>query len=302
VGGAFAFGGALDGDFVAQVIDGNDVHIGPGTHTLGEAITFPAGGAAARQRWMGYNTSRGDDPTGANRPTIACGAFIATGALLNDVYNLIFTGTAADVFISAGSSHIVNCKSTNSSGSGNRSAFSASGGRPQFVKCESISTNGYGFNTTAAAFAAFQCYAHDSVQGYVLLDNCDVIGSFADTCSGTGILLNATSVNDCLVANNTVYGCAVGIGGSGVGNVIVNNILDGNTTDLSWGALGNANTNLIDYNCLNGTTKRTNVAAGAHDVDSDPLLVDPANGDFSLDTSSPCFDAGMQPDSTIGIV
>jgi hypothetical protein len=51
-----------------------------------------------------------------------------------------------------------------------------------------------------------------------------------------------------------------------------------------------------DHNCVyNNTTANYNgagLAAGANDINADPLMVDPANADFRLTTNSPCINRG----------
>ena len=54
---------------------------------------------------------------------------------------------------------------------------------------------------------------------------------------------------------------------------------------------------MCDHNCVyeNSGPGYVNVEPGAHDVDVDPLFVDPENGDFHLTPQSPCIDAGANP-------
>ena len=49
-----------------------------------------------------------------------------------------------------------------------------------------------------------------------------------------------------------------------------------------------------DYNLVwnNHPDYESNVIPGVHDLSTDPLFVDPANGDYHLQPSSPCIDAG----------
>ena len=76
--------------------------------------------------------------------------------------------------------------------------------------------------------------------------------------------------------------------------------------DQDGGADANAIAN-FDYNCLYedstngvkwGSTTHSTIAAyisaeEANSINSDPLYTDKASGDFSLDTGSPCIDAGV---------
>jgi hypothetical protein len=50
----------------------------------------------------------------------------------------------------------------------------------------------------------------------------------------------------------------------------------------------------LDYNDLwnNEYGGYAGVSPGDHDISADPLLVDPANGNFHLDTGSSCIDKG----------
>lgn len=95
-------------------------------------------------------------------------------------------------------------------------------------------------------------------------------------------------------------------------NIFVNNISSGNTCELYCEHGGdndgtNGSGNIYIHNCFGaetsnfiywGANKSTydawEVAYGSstHSVESDPLMTDPANGDFTLQKNSPCRDAG----------
>ena len=51
---------------------------------------------------------------------------------------------------------------------------------------------------------------------------------------------------------------------------------------------------LLDFNDVwnNPGGDYVGVTPGVHDISADPLLVDPANGDYHLSNGSPCIDAG----------
>jgi hypothetical protein len=77
VGGAFTLGGNLDTDFWAskQKVAGNIIYIKAGTYVLQESVSFQNSGTSALPiQVVGYNATRGDSPTGSNRPLINCGA------------------------------------------------------------------------------------------------------------------------------------------------------------------------------------------------------------------------------------
>jgi len=127
------------------------------------------------------------------------------------------------------------------------------------------------------------------------------------------------------VYNNVCYANDIGIGAWGsdslnndqfTNNLFKNNILFDNTTRelvAKWGAENDGTVgsgNVYVNNCLGveaasfiewgvGVYKstyddwETSYGATTNSVEADPLMTDPANGDFTLQATSPCIDAGV---------
>lgn len=297
VGGAFLLGGTLDDDFLSAQVAGNTIWVKAGSYTAGENISPSASGTIATVTFfLGYNASRGDKPTGANRPLIDFGAYYMYTNNFWYTAHLRFTGTAAQVYLLGTSNIIRNCYASNTSGTASRSAFYNTSAGIQYIECEAVSTNGYAFRGVTEGSQFVFCYAHDSSTGFEAGDT--YIGCFADTCT-TGF--NASPTVTRTYMNCVAYGCTTGINSAGSFATTINCIVDGNTTGISYTATYSVQPELTIHNCLDNTTNYNNGSAGADDVVADPKLNDPANGDFSLQSGSPCFDAGLQPTTKIGI-
>jgi hypothetical protein len=301
VGGSVKIGGSLDHEFWAAVnkTAGNDIYVQPGTYTLGETITAACAPTyTAPIRIIGYNTVRGDIPQGTDRPLINCtAAWIANfGINFLMLYNLRFTGASTSTFICY-TCISVNCYFENISGNANKIAFSNAGNSAILFHCELVSTNGIAAQFADPDGLCVSCYIHDSAQG-ILYGGAS--GCVIANCTTAGMLLTSDAAfND--VHGNIFYNCGIGIKGQTEGSVtIINNIFHTCTTGLSW--TNRAVFPFLDFNCFyNNTTDVTNVTKGPNDITDDPLLKSPVTGDFTLLANSPCFDAGMQLGSIVGL-
>jgi hypothetical protein len=261
-----------------------------GTMTLTGAIAIDADGTAVLPVTVRGMSSAGTaNPTGNDRPLIASGTygpsnFNASYWIWEDVR---FTGTGSQCLRIGGSTRVRRCSAYNSSTTADRSAFYGSQ-YASFSDCEAQSAYGIGFNCSGSAGQYLtRCYIHDCNQGagspagitcnsYAFADSCII-----DTCS-VGIVCAANAM--IVPSHCTIYGCPVCISGTTAYNVIAeNNIFAGaaGTEDgPTWTTAQPIN--WWDYNChYNLDPDRTNVAAGAHDFDADPLFTNAANGDFS---------------------
>ena len=115
---------------------------------------------------------------------------------------------------------------------------------------------------------------------YVLVDNS----------SGKAIVISDTA--DATLSSGTLYGNGNGLTDNSSGSItMVNSIVWGNTTAIDGDPV-------VTYSDVQGAY------TGTGNIDSDPLFVDAANGDFNLDLLSPCIDSGdptavYDPDSTV---
>ena len=114
--------------------------------------------------------------------------------------------------------------------------------------------------------------------------------------------LGALTVNGSTIRDNVANVAYTGGIGGGIYHdsgalTITNSTLSGNSADYGGGGISNytlLGSPLLDYNDVWNNTGDNyyNVTPGVHDISADPLLVDPANGDFHLSAGSPGIDTG----------
>ena len=290
IGGALSLGSADDAVFESMEA-GNTMHIKAGTYTMGGNVAMAKNGTEfASIILRGYNAARNDNPTGANRPTLAFGANTANFGNYVDFGHLIFTITAANGVEAGTGSITTNCKSTNSSVTAGRDAFSITSA--MLIDSEAISTNGQALTIDTTGNCKINGnYLHDSDYGVSIgaADGCVISFNIIDTIVTAGI--NAGSVsNDHVIMNNSIYGAATPAGSStginfaattGIRTLVMNNIISGFVTGINSAAVVTAN--LFRNNDLfNNTTNYTNVTAGTGSITTDPGFTDAPNGNFAV--------------------
>lgn len=306
VGGAWIFDVVYTNAFFSSTNKASyDIcHVKSGTYT-----NFGTSGAntiaKSYMRMQGYDATRGDQPTGNARPFLSTGNNVSyinwSGSYGQMEYMRIdstYSSGTTPTISSTGVFFVIrNCKIT-------RSGFTdAYGHRMQSawsraIACEYENTTGYGLQITQEGCCAEWCYAHDSKYGIttsssnakgITVENCII-----DTCSSLGISLYFGG----RVLNTTIYNCLTGVQFTSFYGFVVNTIIH----TCGTGIYGNEEV-YSDNNCLyNNTTDRSNGnVAGPNDVGSNPLLADPANQDFTLESLSPMFDAGIKLGAAVGL-
>lgn len=281
-----------------SMVAGNKAYVKVGTYSWG-ALTTTGGSGSATVSVIGYNTTHNDNPVGANRPTItATGTF--TIGTYNKIRNLIVTSTLNSAvplnFPSTSAFGMcINCKVSNAG-----TAAGAIYGGQYFtaIGCECICGNGYAIQAKEAA-GIINCYLHDSTSGYTTAAiNTVFTGTVFDTCT-TGISAGHDMI---AVVNCIFYNCGTGFNRTGGAlQSFINTIFHTNTTAISNNTSPGAvheNYNVF-YN--NGTDRSSaSIDVGPNSITSDPLLTDPANGDFTISSASPAKDLGFAIQGTTG--
>ncbi|MFZ2937669.1 MAG: hypothetical protein WA066_03070 [Candidatus Omnitrophota bacterium] len=296
IGGALNVGGSLEDDFFEEISganaeDGISVYFynnnstSTVTFTPSEAIAIAgAGGTLAPIKIIGYKTTRGDNPTGASRPTIAMGANPLTWGTNFEIYNLIFTGTAANSINIGINGKLVNCKSTNLSTTINRNSIAMY--NPSYVfNSGSISYNGNAITYGDIIGHIIGCYIHDSGVGIfssAIGSKVTILNNIIESCFTASIQFTGAQIGTNVIYGNTFYGSenTTGIGVSlaaGITDIkIMNNIFYGFATGVSHGTAGQT-VGYDDYNdYFNNDTDVSNWTKGSNDQAVNPTFTNVA--------------------------
>ena len=319
-GGVGNLGGACAG--LDQVIDvpttsdltaGNIVYVKAGTYVESIALTTAIdGGNGTPIRVIGYNSTRSDEPTGANRPIFSGNNSLVTGITITDLdgwsyENLVFRSYTGDC-ISQGTGSSGSARFINVSAAWCSDGFELARDSVLIV-CEANNNADDGVSTSGARnYGFFFNSFHDNTGSGVFLNtgtagNSTFVGNAIFGNGDDSIVTNSGSGIRYAI-NNTIYG-NTGAGTDGFNDSLASNtntallILLNNTSSANGQYAYNFSggtdvTNLVDYsNYFGHATELNNVDEGQFNTgDSDPLLQSPS-ADLSLQNTSPLLGAGL---------
>ena len=308
LGGATAsYTGQTTTTLAASLVAGNiGYHKGSGQTWNEAGVLGVAGTNALPMVVEGYNTTRGDAPTGTLRPTNARAGAGTIGINITGGFyilkHLVVSGAGTiGIQLTANFGIFRNVRVTGSGTVG----FEINANDVQLIQCEADLNVSQGIDLLGARDRVVSSYVHHNtmlgIQSTTSLD-VSILSSIIARNSGHGIWLTGTP--DALIVGNTIdcNSSAVSCGSSAVdginintstdfdaGSVITNNILSNNGRDgirkvTSTGTNSNA---YLDYNNYFGNVgaARTNVAAGPHDLALNPTYADAGGGNYAIGTN-----------------
>ena len=154
-----------------------------------------------------------------------------------------------------------------------------------------------------STLAGVSCYTSSVIIEYNIFDNNPLNGIY---CSSGNELFHHTTIRKNLITNstrgilchlwdgikiinNSIIGNQYGIVESSSEIFIINNIIDGIINDFDFYLYSPPP--IVAYSCTSEALPVHSIDGGGNIV-SNPLFVDPENGNFNLLESSPCIDAG----------
>lgn len=267
----------------SEVVGGNIVWIKNEAWSEQASITVTGSSVNGDIRWVGYNSTRGDAPTGSTRPTNnrASGAGgIQCNVSRNQFENLIVSNSSGIGFDSSSQINCLNCRATSNSSHG----FNV-GGALGF--CESDGNLGNGVNATGTIYCIGNYFSGNLGNGFAGSSNTfTLIFNICANNFGAGINFTtgiATIRNNTLHSNG-IFGTQDGLIATtpGAKTIITNNIFSNNTR---YGVnMTNGNGVFWDYNDFfsNTTAARNNAPAGTNDLALDPQYKNASGGDFRI--------------------
>ncbi len=288
--GTGRIGGALSlptSATVAAMVAGNTAWVKYGTYDVsGASVAIgTAGTNIAQINFSGYKTTRGDNPTLTDRPTLSLVTRYFQPANYWTVSNIIFTGTGTVVVSGFSYSTFKNCKFSGSNAAG--IAFSSIGYQVKIIGCEFSQTGGTALSLDWGPYLLHGNYIHNSATCFNNNDSNSTIAEFNifSTCSTAAASFNYANLGNKFISN-TFYGgetpTGIGINGGLAHNLtILNNIFYGFVTAIS---MTTAYTDCyVNYNNFyNNTSDVSNFTKGLNDIALNPQFVSPSTGDFRI--------------------
>ena len=314
--GVGVMGGALDHPhrMAAAYTKNNILYIKSGTYVKIGANTFVFQPTVSLNQGyfkvVGYDTSRSTIPTGTNRPLLDGNSDTATcfsETTRVTIENIRFENATGDG--ATGAITYYNCKFAGNGDDGVNAENSS------FVNCEFSSNTGDGNSWGNNTPKFVNCYSHDNtIRGFNGADTRGsgiIFNSIADSNGGFGFITANPAFVNCVAYNNTGastdgfrFNGNAGANRASSGTMLncssVSNGRYAFSADAAYGAHF-----IFDYNNYFGhTTELNNITAGDSDTgDADPTFTLPGSGDFTLQSGSPCLDAGSNVhDLATGVV
>lgn len=294
-GGVGNLGGARNGlnqgttKVQASVVAGNKIWIK--NEAWNEAITMSVSGTTDNPiTYEGYNSTRGDAPTGSNRPrnnrASAAGNAIS-GNVADNIYKNIWVSNCGSTggWTNTASSAFINCRSSNNTGYG----FNLGGLK---INCEADNNTTNGFNNASATQRGMHgCYSHDNSTSGINVQSVSETISFSifESNASHGVTASSGSYSqfiNCTINGNTGASTdGINTSTTPAGNLFYNNTITNNGR-YGVNATG-GNSAICDNNNYygNGTAARNNFPTGPNDVALDPGYTNEAGGDFSIGTN-----------------
>lgn len=290
-GGTGNLGGARNGFSTgtrtaqASIVTGNKAWIK--NEAWNEAVSLANTGAGGSPIVLeGYNTVRGDAPTGSTRPVNdrASAAGDAITIKTNTICKYLMATRAGDAGFSntAGAqSSLYFCRAYNNTNEG----FENANNEVTLFACEFDGNGGYGVLNHSSAMIG--CYVHGNTLGGVLCNSNSVSLLFNIISSNSGIGIDAPGVTS-VIMNNTVNGNtgATTDGYSAdvpvASHVLINNIFSNNGR---YGVAATDGDSILVYSNSyfgNVTAARSNVPSSTTMTTIDPQFTSSGTGDFSI--------------------
>lgn len=285
VGGALSFNSTLDDDVMEAGTAGQVVFVkNNGTVSVGETVSVAlAGTAAGAIMLLGYNSYRGDAPTGDSRPLLNLGTSAFTLGTRWEIENIRTTATGTSALAIGNTGKAVNVKAMNTSTTAARPAV-ASNTNTQFFGVEAISWRGIGISNGNTAGIFYGVIGHDSDEGLRVASTGSplvvIINSIFHSNKTAAIRMTTTTTGPTTINNCTLYGAEnkLGIGLSvptgATSQAIQNSIIYGFVTGVSLAdnnSQGTDNYNAY-YNNTSDVSSANQWQKGTNTIAVDPVF------------------------------